>query len=1613
VATSGAAASAATSAPSAALQALSAPQRALLPFLGRHAVGPRRYFELPLRPDAANAAVLAALQRVGADVGLSATHATPRSLVLQQRVSVPAHAFAAFAGSPAVMGSPGSGRFPTYIAAAADSGAPVAGGVGADASAGGASWLSSATSAVAGALGLGGRREVYANAVVALIGVNASLERVLLLVASRFMPAPADAASAPVAATGLAAAGYTPAGAAHPHGPLRYKDRVGGTVLSASGAAATAAGSGGRSRGASAALPASSSAAASLFADLGATGGGIACVLTPKQRAPAPVNYRAGAPAAGSASARRARRRGQSRSGSAAAAPDVFGAGPGSASPAAVSAEGSVFVDDVFGLPASQGARSTPNAPAGAAGADAGRGDNAVTTAEDAVLDVPSLPAAVAAVLAGLPSAAGPAAASKAASGAGAGAAADGSALRVCGLDWTASSARDWEAGFGTSYSSSASSSSASTAGATDGAFRGAHSTGRFDDGSVIVGPAAAADVSAVHSGMEDAEGVVAGAAEWSHLRVSFLDPEAAPATLLHTASAGFAAGGHARSPAPAHETASSSALAGGTFDLSALADELTAVACELAAGLRGQRVLAEALWADAVAAAKAALARSRGEDAAARSFPLPQPLAVTVPPSGPLAAGAQPAGLQAPSGPPVPAHAAPPASVNLDDVFSAASAAASAAAKPVRVEDIFGALGEAASPTQAAAAASSAGAGSSQSAEGGASPAPLASPKLSLPAGNAAPEAVISCASTTTGDASAAPLFHVHPDTLAALAAHLAAGGESALFKAAALYEARARRDEWLASQVLKAVAPTYAQHGLTPPRAPALPRLDELPLRRAHQRRGAGKQGAGAVGASTDDVTGVEDDSSDDDDDSEEGQEGRGSGKPAGPPASSAYSFIGGVDAESAAAAAGDAAAAADDVEVAVAAVQAATGSGVARSTPLLPSTPAGLTAAEETVREVYLRAYLTCRAAARAGALAAALQQRATDLSMRARLRRKARHVALRCAASFTHAVAALSALQESCHASAPSADPGRALVAGIFGVHGEASLLHASASALKLLGDVTLTPRRLLFHANVLGFRTKRAVPLDAIVAVTAASTMVGVDATLTVTYVDDEKRAALAAAQAGEGSAAGAAAGGASRKRASTVGGALLDMFGLGPGASKHSAAAAPVGAATGAEPAAGGGAAPGADLFGGLAVTGQPTPAAAPAAVSVSVKDAFDALCEIDATGGNDGGRTSSTSGGTTGGRAPAAGRPEAASSAVLPALSPTSEAAAALPPLLQPLAGVLTPDDLLVYIGTGGSAECLSQLHITPLGAPREALYLALQTLRQLEARPHVREFSFPLLSEADPAAIAAAHAAAVQAAGKLGGAAAGAGAGTAGAGSADTQGAGAAAAAATWLASSAPGPAAGAVTQAGQASWRVLQHLRLLHVPADLPAALARTEADVDAAAAAAAGAPTGSAGSSSGGGGGGSAAWRGQSLSTPLLLRDDKHSVLSSTRARAASNYHTTADAAKAGGASASASAAAGSSGAASGQPTASGFAGFWGAKAGAVPAASGKLSAQEDLLSGVADLFAPAPPQPAAQTAGAGATSSGGGGGGSKTAMFLGSPGLEGYADLAASGMYEDI
>jgi hypothetical protein len=62
-----------------------------------------------------------------------------------------------------------------------------------------------------------------------------------------------------------------------------------------------------------------------------------------------------------------------------------------------------------------------------------------------------------------------------------------------------------------------------------------------------------------------------------------------------------------------------------------------------------------------------------------------------------------------------------------------------------------------------------------------------------------------------------------------------------------------------------------------------------------------------------------------------------------------------------------------------------------------------------------------------------------------------------------------------------------------------------------------------------------------------------------------------------------------------------------------------------------------------------------------------------------------------------------------------------------------------LSPEDLSVFMASGGSAEALSQMHITPRSpVDRDALYCVLQLLRQLDSRPHLRHFDFSLAGTA-----------------------------------------------------------------------------------------------------------------------------------------------------------------------------------------------------------------------------------------------------------------------------------
>lgn len=1087
--------------------------RALPALLSRQSLGPRRYFELALRADSSTMSVLAALREAGADAGLAVTHASERSLILQQRVCVPATALAAFAASAAVTAPAVRGASPTHII---DGNGNSGGSAAAAASGGGgvSSWMR-------GALGLAPRLETYVNAVVACVGVNGALERVLLIAAVRFMPtnteagvvvAATAAASAPTTAM-AGSAGAPPAIAAaastmalpHPLGPLRNKDRPGGTIAAA-GTAAASAGTAG------------AAAAASLLADLGSTGGGITCSLTTVRPAAPPPSYRA--------------------------------VGTSSSAHAAVSSAPRVAADDIFGAPFSEASSGVSAAPR-----------RAPRSAEDAIMQVPPLPPALAA-LAGSASAATSSHGSEALAG----------SLSALGCD--AAAAEDEAVAAGCSSSGD-----------------------DFDDGSCPV---------------------PAQLPPWSHLRVSFLEPQMA-------ASPGASSGGSAAA-------VPTNAASAAPFSVAALADELVGVTCELAAALRSRRVLAESVWVDAISVSKHAIAVLRDQapaDGTQAVPPLSFPTSVAALLAPPVIAAAKaPASkLPAPS-----AGLAPLAGTgNLDAIFSSAS-------RTVKVEDIFDALEQ--PPSSLAPAPESAATPAASS-----PPAPAAAPAHAPTPPTAAPPSLASASAPLT---SSSPVFHLHGDVLRAVTAHLSGRSDAVLARVSAPYEARARRDEWLGAQVLGALTGAYAAAGLTPPAAPALPRVDDMPAPADEDAVGSG---SGSTEVLTLTLAAL--------------RRAASEAQPAGTDA----------------------------------ALRGAIGAS--------PGAPAGLTAADETLREIYVRAYQVCRALAAANAAATALVAHSVDVSARRRLARKAAHVSIRVAASFWRAAAALSQLQDVAaargpvassasavagNAAAAASDAGRALVGGVFGLAGTAALLHTPASAANVLGELALTADRALFHASTLGFRTRRIIPYEALICVTPTPTLLGVDATLTLTFIDDEKRAKAAAKSA---------------KAAASV-------------VSAHAPAPTPIQA---------------------------PTPPIAPLAApttghaSLSVKDAFDAMCEI---GGDPAPTMPSTS----------VSAPTATAALAAAAKVSAPPATPSLPPMLRALGSALTADEALLFFSAGGAnPDLLTQLHVTPLGCSREAMYVVLQTLRQLEQRPHLREFAFPLLAELlQPAATTSAADAAAQ---------------------------------------------------------------------------------------------------------------------------------------------------------------------------------------------------------------------------------------------------------------------
>lgn len=388
------------------------------------------------------------------------------------------------------------------------------------------------------------------------------------------------------------------------------------------------------------------------------------------------------------------------------------------------------------------------------------------------------------------------------------------------------------------------------------------------------------------------------------------------------------------------------------------------------------------------------------------------------------------------------------------------------------------------------------------------------------------------------------------------------------------------------------------------------------------------------------------------------------------------------------------------------------------------LFPSAPNGLTATDETLRDVYIRAYRTTRLFGQCIYALSAVREWEIDIEMRARLQRKKKHVAVRLGASFYGSVAILSQLHDDTQRrTVPTlpieikADPGRFLVTSVFGLMDEPCLFYVSATAYKLLGELAVTGRRVLFHANVLGFRTKKEIPLDSIVAIHRSRTAFMVDNTLTITYTDEEKITAVATKQAKEKEKLKELT---NKTNPVPVAPSILtsssndlDMFlGLTTAPSNTTTTGSGGGTAGSA----------------GLPTTTTVQP--------VSIDDAFGGLCDIDgatnttpslpslmesntSSNENNNGTKSSTTKSTSPAKTSTTGSGNTSNDVTIPGLS-------------EPL----TPEDLFLFVQAGGSTEVLSQMHITPVGIDRDLLYVLLQTLRQIAVRPYIHKFAFPSIA-------------------------------------------------------------------------------------------------------------------------------------------------------------------------------------------------------------------------------------------------------------------------------------
>jgi hypothetical protein len=371
-------------------------------------------------------------------------------------------------------------------------------------------------------------------------------------------------------------------------------------------------------------------------------------------------------------------------------------------------------------------------------------------------------------------------------------------------------------------------------------------------------------------------------------------------------------------------------------------------------------------------------------------------------------------------------------------------------------------------------------------------------------------------------------------------------------------------------------------------------------------------------------------------------------------------------------------------------------------------------------------------------------------------------------MRCGGAFYAAAAAASAAAALPLIEGAGGDAGRAMRAGraaappdagralllasppLFpdaAARGEAPLAALPVSAAALTsGELVVTRSRVYFAGGLLGLRSTRCVPFDATVGVCTSAGA----GTVTLTFVDDgkvasaraakereaERAAARLAGGGGAGSAAAALAAAAAQAKKARAEGAA--KAGAAPSAEElfASVMAGGGGGLTGITGITGGGA-------GGGGAGGGGGSAAAPDA-PLSVGDAFGDLFSF-----------TSESAAAAAPAAPAPPAPGAgaalASAFSVPAAgsggAPPSPPKAAPPPPAHPMLADLSPQDVLSFLSSGGSAEALSQLVVAPpaaTGGEREGLFFLLQLLRQLEARPHVPHFDFSFAGTAPGAAAA-----------------------------------------------------------------------------------------------------------------------------------------------------------------------------------------------------------------------------------------------------------------------------